>query len=257
MSFKDYWKDRIKESVVKARVITEAIVFAALVITGLIVLAFTNFPAEKTVSFILLIVFGVLFIIEICFISPFKHAKTLTEKLDALEEQMKSRIKVSCGKSVDQSVVPADGETWFRARLDLKGCTPVPDIEASVVELWEDEGKVALQECLILTMYPGVMKSHDDKRTLYEGKPEFVDVIRVGDGIAHFPLKFYPRSVNHAALLKPKHTYRIIVVINSPSNRADKCTLEFKWTGDPATSDIRLISVKPPSSTRDTGASPP
>src|SRR5437773_2599743 len=47
----------------------------------------------------------------------------------ALEERLKSKIIVSCGKSVDKSVVPADGEMWFRARLDLEGCTPVPDIE--------------------------------------------------------------------------------------------------------------------------------
>ncbi len=180
------------------------------------------------------------------FLAAFRAWHSEHRKAAQLESQMKSKIKVSCGRSVPQSVVLADGETWYRARLDLEGCTPVPDIEASVLELWEDRRKVELQECLVLTMYPGVMKTHDDKRTLNEGKPEFVDVIRVGNGIAHFPLKFYPRAVKHDALLKAKHTYRIIVVINSSSNRADRCTFEFEWTGDPQTSDIRLISVTPP-----------
>jgi len=158
-----------------------------------------------------------------------------------------SKIRVSCGKSVEKSVVSADGETWYRARLDLNGITPVPDIEARVTELWEDEVKVPLQEVLTLTMHPGVLKPEGDFRTLNEGCPEFVDVIRVGDGIAHFPLKFYARAVDHKNLLKPNHTYRITVMIYARSKRPDKCTFEFQWTGDPDTSDIRLISVTPPS----------
>jgi hypothetical protein len=169
------------------------------------------------------------------------------QPVGVLEEQIESRIRVSCGKAVDKSVVRADGETWYRARLDLNGTTPVPDIEARVTELWEGETKVPLQEVLTLTMYPGVLKPEGDFRTLNEGCPEFVDIIRVGDGIAHFPLKFYPRAVDHKNLLKSNHTYRITVMIYSRSNRADRCTFEFQWTGDPNTSDIRLISVTPPS----------
>jgi hypothetical protein len=164
-----------------------------------------------------------------------------------------SKIRISCGKSVEQSIVSADGETWYRARLDLIGITPVTDIEAKVTELWEDDAKVPLQEVLTLTMYPGILKPEGDFRTLNEGCPEFVDIVRVGDGIAHFPLKFYPRAVDHKNLLKPNHTYRITVMIYSRSNRPDKCTFEFRWTGDPKTSDIGLISATSPSSGNDTG----
>jgi hypothetical protein len=178
-------------------------------------------------------------------------------KVQQFESQMKSRIKVSCGRSVDKSVVTADGEMWFRARLDLEGCTAVPDIEASVTDLWEDGQRVPLSEYLTLTMYPGILIGGFDtnKKTLNEGRPEFVDIIRVANGMAHFPLKIYPRAVAHATLLKPKHTYRIIVVIcSSSNNRTDICTFEFEWTGDPNTSEIRLIGVMPPSLTPDRGA---
>jgi hypothetical protein len=146
-------------------------------------------------------------------------------------------------------VVTADGETWFRARLDLEGCTAVQDIEASVTDLWEDGQKVPLSEYLTLTMYPGILVGGVDanKKTLNEGRPEFVDIIRVANGMAHFPLKIYPRAVAHATLLKPKHTYQIVIAIcSSSNNRTDICTFEFEWTGAPVTSDIKLISVTPP-----------
>lgn len=191
-------------------------------------------------------------ILGACFIvAGFLAWRDENKKVQRLEERMKSRINVSCGRSADKSVVSVDNyELWYRARLDLEGCTPVPDIEASVTELWEDGKKVPLQECLVLTMAPGKLSEQDaNLRTLNEQRPEFVDIIHVINGgeVIHFPLKVYPRSVNHDTLLKPKHTYRFIVAICSPSNRPDVCTFEFEWTGDPNTSDIRLLSVTQPS----------
>ncbi|OLA97441.1 MAG: hypothetical protein DMF12_00080 [Verrucomicrobia bacterium] len=187
-------------------------------------------------------------LLGVCFtVAGFLAWRDEYKRAERLQSRMKSRIRVSCGKSVNQSVVSADGEMWYRARLDLEGYTPIPDIEATVTELWEDGKRVLLQECLTLTMYPGILKQEADFRTLNEGKPEFVDVIRVADGMAIFPLKFYPRAVAHGTLLTPKHTYRIIVAIYSHANRTDICTFEFEWTGDPDTSDIRLMSVTPPS----------
>jgi len=171
-------------------------------------------------------------------------------KAEQLEERMRSRIKVSCGKSVDQSVVPGSGEMWFRARLDLEGRTAVPDIEASVTGLWEDEQKVPLHEYLILTMYPGMRSLHDTNlKTLNWGRPEFVDVIHITkDSLAHFPLKFNPGSVDVFNLLNPGHTYqaRVAICSSSPSHPTKVCMFEFEWTGDPDTSDLRLVSVTPP-----------
>ena len=161
-----------------------------------------------------------------------------------------SRIRISCGKSVEKSVVSADGEIWYRARLDLERGESIPDLEAIVTELWKDELKVRLQENLVLTMNPGMLAPYPkdrNMRTLTDGCPEFIDVIRVGpDKIAHFPLKFYPRAVDHPNLLKPQHAYKVAVVIRSPAHQTLICTFEFQWTGDTDTSDIRLLSVRPP-----------
>lgn len=190
-------------------------------------------------------------LLGICFtVAGFLAWRDEHKKAERLESRMKSRIRVSCGKSVDKSVVSAGDETWYRARLELEGCVAVPDVEASVIELWEDREKIPLAEYLTLTMFPGMRHPLDTNlKTLSEGRPEFVDVIRVADiGKANFPLKIYPRAVAHDTLLNPGHTYSIVVAICSPSNRTDICTFEFEWTGAPETSDIRLMSVMPPSS---------
>jgi len=185
------------------------------------------------------------------------------QKVIALEERMASRIRVSCGRSVHQSVVTElDGRTtWFRAKLELIGHIPVPDIEAHVIELLEDARKVGLQECLILTMYPGKTSPEDKNlRTLYAGTPEFVDIIHVThEGRAVFPVKFYNRSVPYETLLQPNRTYTILITLTTPSasHPTITCTFEFDWTGEPNSSDIRLIGVTPPSSTPDAAVSQP
>ena len=74
-------------------------------------------------------------------------------RVERLESRMKSRIRVTCGKSVDKSVVSAGGKMWYRARLDLEGCVAVPNLRASIIELWEDGNKVPLSEYLTLTKY--------------------------------------------------------------------------------------------------------
>jgi hypothetical protein len=172
------------------------------------------------------------------------------DKIASLEEQRKPRMEVSCGRSVDKSIVKEiDGNlTWFRARLDLIGDVPIPDIEANVIELLEDGTKVPLRECLMLTMCPGKLWPEDSNlRTLYSGKPEFVDLVKSSsDGKAVFPVKMYHRSVSYETLMKPNHAYEIVVALTSRSHSTVTCCFDFSWTGNPDTSDIRLLSVTPP-----------
>jgi hypothetical protein len=171
------------------------------------------------------------------------------DKRIELEKRANPRIRVSCGRSVDKSVVKeVDGKrTWFRARLDLLGDIPIPDIDPNVTELREDGKKVQLQELLNLTMYPGLKSPVDSNlRTLYPGRPEFVDVISsTSDGKAGFPLKWYHGSVPYDTLIKPNHAYEIVVVLTAPSHPTVTCCFEFRWTGDPDKSEIRLLDVKP------------
>jgi hypothetical protein len=175
----------------------------------------------------------------------------LQNEVTALQERMRSKILVSCGKKADKGIVIADGQTWYRARLDLQGVMPIPDIEATVIGLLQDGKAVQLAEILTLTMYPGMIDSYAfDKnlKTLKEGTPEFVDVICVyPNGVAVFPVKFCPRAISLETMLPAGHKYTITVAISSPSNRTDICTFEFDWTGDAKTSELTLVSVNPPS----------
>jgi hypothetical protein len=113
-------------------------------------------------------------------------------------------------------------------------------------------------------MHPGVIGGSYslDKNliTLRAGSPEFVDVVHLTkEGLAVFPLKFCPGSVDNYAIFKAEHEYQItMVLVNaSPSHPSLKCTFEFNWTGDRDKSDIRLLSVTLPSSTPDRDASLP
>ena len=93
-------------------------------------------------------------LLGVCFtVAGFLAWRDEHKKAERLESRMKSRIRVSCGKSVDKSVASASGKMWYRARLDLEGCVAVPNLEASIIELWEDGNKVPLSEYLTLTKY--------------------------------------------------------------------------------------------------------
>ena len=87
----------------KARVIADAAIFAAFIIFGLVGLWFSKFPVDKTVWWIGFIVFAGWLIVEICFISPYNHAKALVVKIDALEERLKPRITVSYQKMTNSA----------------------------------------------------------------------------------------------------------------------------------------------------------
>src|SRR5438105_4151128 len=88
MCFRDYWVERAKEAFVKARVKADAVIFLAVIIFGLIGLRFSKFPVDKTVWWIGFIVFAGWLIIEVCFISPYRHAQTLIVKCDELQAKL-------------------------------------------------------------------------------------------------------------------------------------------------------------------------
>jgi len=183
----------------------------------------------------------------LCWRDQYREAERLTALI-------KPRIQVSCGRSVDKSIVHREGKYWFRARLDLDGITAIPDIEGRVTDVLEDGRRTPLPEYLTLTMHPGMTAPYPADRnmkTLVGGCPEFVDVIHVTqDGLAIFPCKFYPGAVDASVIFKPAHTYQIRVALTNASqfHPTIMCVFEFEWTGDPDKSDIRLISATPSSS---------
>jgi hypothetical protein len=91
MQFLQYWWLRLKEAVSKARVRTDGIVFAAVLLVGLAHLLWVKIPVDTTVWWICLAVFGTWFVLEICFISPYRHAQRLLAEIQTKDAELADR----------------------------------------------------------------------------------------------------------------------------------------------------------------------
>jgi len=209
---------------VKARVRADAAIFAAFLIFGLVGLWLSKFPVDKTVWWIGFTVFAVWLLIEICFVSPYRHAQGLTAQIDAsesklavLEEASKPRIKISCAKDIEGCVVPDHQGIWYRARLDLTG-NNVSGLEASVTDLWENGVKQNLYgEYMILQMC--MSEQLGKTTTIHQGRPEYINLAFVStdpsdDKLPFLTLKHYPGSVSGHFDFKPNQEYQLGTVLN-------------------------------------------
>jgi hypothetical protein len=171
-----------------------------------------------------LIVFIVVFLFRCFYLTP-KHLiaerdnelGTAIDKVAALEEARKPRIKVSCGKKIEGCVVPDHRGIWCRARLDSTG-NNVSGLEASIVGLWEDGLKLNLYgEYMILQSC--MSEQLGKTATIREGRPEYINLLFLpGDTLEQkvpfLTLKHYPSSVAEHVSLKPNHEYRIDAVLS-------------------------------------------
>jgi uncharacterized membrane protein len=157
-------------------------------------------------------------------------------KAEQLEELVKSRIGVTCGRKVEKSILTANAFTFFRARLDLIGIQPVRNITAAITDIRKDGNQLHLNEAPRLMLHPG----YSSLAELREGIPEFVDVLKVEpDGrlalalIGHYP------AVDTYSCSESGYTYELDISITG-STRTRKCTFVFNWTGDRDTADLQL-----------------
>jgi hypothetical protein len=79
LRFRDYWWSIAKRSLLKARVRAEAVGFVAFLIIGIVALRFSKFPVDKTLWWMVFAVFVVVFLVEICFVTPHRRAKEVDE----------------------------------------------------------------------------------------------------------------------------------------------------------------------------------
>ena len=175
------------------------------------------------------------------------------QKVLSLEEQLKSTIRVSCGRRANKSVSTAEGMTFFRARLDLIGVEPVQNIEAALTAIRKDGEILPLDEEARFWIHLAGRRLE----ALREGIAEFVDVLKVErDGRVALAFIITYGSVDTYSCNEAGHIYQLDVSITG-TTRTQKCTFEFEWTGDAATSDIRLVSSTPLSSIPDKAISQP
>jgi hypothetical protein len=147
MRFGAYWKGRIKESFVKARVRAEAVAFVAFLIFGVIALCFINFPSDKIVWWSVFAAFVVTLLVEFCFITPYqrqnrqeqKHREEIdgiTQERDGLQNQLEQlnqqpltgiRLRNACDRWIK------DAEAIIK-RLGDEGAAAIPEAKQ-----WLDE----------------------------------------------------------------------------------------------------------------------
>ena len=154
-------------------------------------------------------------------------------------------ILFSCGRSVDQSIILANGITWFRARMELNGAEPIQNISAHVTAMRKDGEKLQLNEVVNLTLHPG----YPTLTALKEGVPGLIDVVKVeADGRAALALAYRYPAVDAHSFFTPGHSYEIDISVTADSMRTQKPTLIFTWTGDRDTAELSVKRLSRPSS---------
>jgi len=113
VSLRQYWLARAREAWMTARVKVEALLFLLFLVSGPIL--FRPSPAiqiEKTTWALGFLLFLVVFLFELCFVSPYNHAKTLIQERDNLKlgldelretirQSAKSKTETLLSKAVD------------------------------------------------------------------------------------------------------------------------------------------------------------
>lgn len=95
-----------------ARVRAEAAIFVAFLICGLVGLWLSKFPVDKTVWWTGFTVFAVWLLIEICFISPYQHARqqqqTYESEVSGLREKVTALSKTGMGGRIASTAIFRD-----------------------------------------------------------------------------------------------------------------------------------------------------
>jgi uncharacterized membrane-anchored protein YhcB (DUF1043 family) len=103
MSFWKYWRDRILESLTKWYVIASAIGFVISLVGGFVILKWPKFPLDTTTWWLVVAVFAIGFLIEIFFVSPYRHAKKLQSEIDYYNGTVRIRRKEQCNRVLDKA----------------------------------------------------------------------------------------------------------------------------------------------------------
>jgi hypothetical protein len=103
MSFQEYWQCRRRESFGKSRVITETVGFILFLACGLIRLKYPNFPIDQTIWWAMACVFFAALLIDICFVSPYRHADSLEHEHRDEVQKLKDELR-ALRKQIDDLV---------------------------------------------------------------------------------------------------------------------------------------------------------
>lgn len=228
----------------KARVHAEFAGFVFFILGGLLVLRWVSFPFDKTLWWIVFGAFVVTLIVEVCFISPFNHAKSLVKKIEAFEERMRPRIKVSGDMQTENCFIPSNDIFYFRARLDSLGTEPILNVEAHIIALRKEGASVPIGEYPQLMMHPGT----PTLAALKYKVPGFIDVVKTDP---QFDQPVLALAWDYASIdrwiIASGDTYEIDITISSINAPPKDFTFEFKWVNDAFQSMFEARDITQPS----------
>jgi hypothetical protein len=86
--FGEYWRERLQEALVKARVMVETALFILFLCGGLVLLFKPNFPIDRSIWWFGFGAFVLVFLVELCFVSPYQHEQKIAEEYETALDQV-------------------------------------------------------------------------------------------------------------------------------------------------------------------------
>ena len=187
--------------------------------------------------------------------SSYAVFKAEKDKVIALKERMKPRLRISGGK-MEKSFMVNNETFYFRPILELDGVEPLYNVEARITQIREDGKILELDEQPLLAMHPAASPTLP---ALTPNTLGFVDLIRADSNKRPELALVYPYVTIKRGLVGSGHTYEIdirISYLTAPNNAVSQdCTARFRWERNPSASLFEILTQ--PASVPNTGASPP
>jgi hypothetical protein len=167
------------------------------------------------------------------------------------------KLKILCGVNVPQSRVPAQlsvltqaglvvagQRVWyFRLVLESISQSPLKNCCGCIREIRRNGSMIMQNELLYLKFVRGDNED-ESRKTINYGMPAQLDVLlatETNQVKITTPGFILPTSSNYSTLFSPPGIYSIHVVIAGDDMASIACELEFNWTGQWDTADLRLI----------------
>jgi hypothetical protein len=177
MRFRHYWGERLKEAWVNARIRAEAAGFICFLIFGLVSIGYQKFPADKSLWWTVASVFGIALFVEICFVSPYRHAETLEAAIADKDRLLDKRARQQAIRDfLSRSLIVID--KFKRICNDANQVVPIADIDKWEIQLCiylrENVNEAAKNQFLSETGVPEYIRSRFiDERDLALRKLHF------------------------------------------------------------------------------------
>jgi hypothetical protein len=195
--------------------------------------------------------------VALAFVSLWVFVAAVIKKNLALQEKIRPKLKISCGKnvfgSVTESIVDlADRGNipfptlirFYRMAVESDGVDAVHDCRALLTQISKNGVKRWGDDNVLLTFAPGEDADATCK-TIYDKTTEFLDVLLISEWNKIIPAvknrhwRFTPTE----RIFSEPGEYILTVVISAQGMATIKVLLTFNWTGVSETAELSLLGT--------------